>query len=513
MAIIPQQPTDGSRPSEPTPPRSPSSEFLGGRLLAGNAIWNLIGLAAPLLAAIVAVPDLVAVMGTDRFGLLGIIWVVIGYFSLFDMGLGRALTKLMAERIDRPRDIETTQLVWTALAALAVLGILTAVLVFSVAQPLVVRVLKVPQTLMFEGIASIRILAIGIPFVVISSALIGLLEAYQKFRLIALVRVPLGIWTFVGPMITVQFSSSLVFATAVLVLGRMAFTLGYFLLARRVVVTLRTPTTPRSKWFRPLFSFGGWLSVSNIVGPIMVYCDRIFIAAMITTAAVAYYITPYEMVTRLAVLPQAVMGVLFPAIALAVYADSSRLAYIVKGAAGVIGFGMVPIASAILLFAPEALEMWLGIEFSVLGTPIARLLAFGLLVNSVARVPVVLLQASGRPDKVAKLHLTELVPYLALLWFLIDRFGINGAAMAWLIRVVVDTIGLILMGWTYFPLLRRMFAACFALLLGAGLLFAALTLVAEPATKLAILFAISAASVAMLAMHLNRLKGTGPNGQ
>ena len=512
MAIIPQHPKDGHRPLGSMPQSSRSSALLGGRLLAGNALWNLIGLAAPLLAAIVAVPDLVAVMGTDRFGLLGIIWVVIGYFSLFDMGLGRALTKLMAERIDRAPDRETIQLVWTALAALSALGVLTAVFVFWVAHPLVGRVLNVPQSLISEGANSIRVLAIGIPFVVISSALIGLLEAYQQFRLIALVRVPLGIWTFVGPMITVQFSSSLVLATAVLVLGRIAFTLGYFLLARRVVVTLRTPTTPRLKWLSALVSFGGWLSVSNIVGPIMVYCDRIFIAAMISTAAVAYYITPYEMVTRLAILPQAVIGVLFPAIALAVSADRARLAYIVRAAAGVIGFGMAPIAAAIFLFAPEALEVWLGVEFSSLGTPIARLLAFGLLVNAVARLPVVLLQASGRPDKVAKLHLAELIPYLAILWYLIDRFGISGAAMAWLIRVSVDAIGLILMGWNYFPSLRRMFVGCLVLLFGTGLLFAALTFVDEPATKLALLSAISAASMVMLVLHLKRLKGAGLNG-
>lgn len=489
----------------------PVSALLGGRLLAGNAIWNLIGLAAPLVAAVVAVPNLVAVMGTDRFGLLGIIWVVIGYFSLFDMGLGRALTKLMAERIDRARDSETTHLVWTAMAALSALGVLTAVLVFLVAQPLVSGVLNVPQSLISEGTSSLQLLAIGIPFVVISSALIGLLEAYQKFRLIAAVRVPLGIWTFVGPMIAVQFSSSLVLATAALVVGRMGFMLAYFHLARRVVAALRTPTIPRWKWLRPLVSFGGWLSVSNIVGPIMVYCDRIFIAAMISTAAVAYYITPYEMVTRLSILPQAVIGVLFPAIALAVRADRVRLDHIVSGAAGVIGFGMVPIAAAIFLFAPEALELWLGVEFRNFGTPIARFLAFGLLVNSVARIPLVLLQASGRPDMVAKLHLAELIPYLGILWLLIERFGISGAAIAWLIRVLVDALGLILMGWTCFPLLRRMFVSCFLLILGTGVLFSALTLAANPWTKVTILSTISFGSVVLLALHLKRLHGVGAN--
>ena len=34
------------------------------------------------------------------FGVLSLVWMFIGYFSLFDLGLGRATTKLVAEKID-----------------------------------------------------------------------------------------------------------------------------------------------------------------------------------------------------------------------------------------------------------------------------------------------------------------------------------------------------------------------------------------------------------------------------
>ena len=67
-----------------------------GRLLARNTVWNLGGQVAPLVVAIFAIPPLIKGLGTDRFGVLTLAWVVIGYFSLFDLGLGRALTKLVA---------------------------------------------------------------------------------------------------------------------------------------------------------------------------------------------------------------------------------------------------------------------------------------------------------------------------------------------------------------------------------------------------------------------------------
>jgi O-antigen/teichoic acid export membrane protein len=61
-----------------------------GRLLARNTIWNLIGQLVPLLVGMVAIPPLVRGLGIDRFGLLSLVWVIIGYFSFFDLGLGRA---------------------------------------------------------------------------------------------------------------------------------------------------------------------------------------------------------------------------------------------------------------------------------------------------------------------------------------------------------------------------------------------------------------------------------------
>src|SRR5918998_2593407 len=104
--------------SEPAP-----SNLTSGRLLARNTIFNFAGQAAPLLVALVAIPLLIEGLGTDRFGVLTLAWIVIGYFSLFDLGLGRALTKLVAERLGTGREDEVPDLVWTGLALMIALGL------------------------------------------------------------------------------------------------------------------------------------------------------------------------------------------------------------------------------------------------------------------------------------------------------------------------------------------------------------------------------------------------------
>lgn len=69
------------------------STLLDSRTLARNAVLNLFGMTLPLLVAIVAIPFVARGLGAERFGLLALAWVVLGYFPLFDLGLGRATAK------------------------------------------------------------------------------------------------------------------------------------------------------------------------------------------------------------------------------------------------------------------------------------------------------------------------------------------------------------------------------------------------------------------------------------
>jgi O-antigen/teichoic acid export membrane protein len=414
--------------------------LLSGRQLARNAGWNFGGLASPLLVALFTIPLLIEEFGTERFGLLAIVWMGVGYFSLFDMGFGRALTKLVAERLGSRQFNDLGSLIWTALSLIFTFGVAGAMMVVLCANPLVVHILNVEMQLHRESIVALQILAIGLPIVVTTTALIGLLEAHQRFTTIMAVRVPLGMMTFAAPLLTSLFSPSLVWATGALVLARLLAFSAYYFVAASVRPELKHPELPQIKHFYPLMQFGGWLTVTNIIGPLMVYFDLFFIGAVMTLTAVTYYVTPYEVLFRTQLLPRSIMTVMFPALTTAMTADRKRMITIYSQGARILPSLMLPIMGAFFLIAPEGLEIWLGDDFRRMATPVVQWLACGLVVNTLARMPFTVLQSAGRPDLVAKIHLLELFPYLCLLWILTKQFGISGAAAAWFLRALADAL-------------------------------------------------------------------------
>jgi O-antigen/teichoic acid export membrane protein len=403
-----------------------------------SVFWNVVGLVLPMVVAVFAIPLLITGMGKERFGLLAIIWMGVGYFSLFDFGLGRALTKLVSERLGSGDLTKLGPLIWTGLIILAGLGVLGGLLVWALAEPIVGSVLNVQLSLQSEAVTSFRLLAIGIPVVVLTSALIGLLEAYQRFGLIALVRVPLGVLTFAGPLLTIQYSPSLVWATLALLVSRFVACIAYFAAAAWTNKELRRPTLPERSQIRPLVSFGGWQTVTNIVSPLMTYMDRFFVGAVLNLGAVAFYVAPYEAVSRISMLPAALMNVVFPAFSTASAAGGARLSHIYADTCRLIGFAVLPVSAALFLLAPEILRLWLGQEFAAASASVVKWLAIGLLVNTLAKAPFTVLQSIGRPDLVALTHLAELVPYFLVLWFATSSYGIAGTAFAWALRAGID---------------------------------------------------------------------------
>ena len=429
---------------------SPHS-LLGAERLTRSALWNLAGFLLPLGAAVAAMPWLINSLGTERFGMLTLAWVVLGYFGLFDLGLGRALTQMVSTRLIKGEGAEIAGIVWTASLLMLLLGVVGGTALVFTAQWLVYDILNVPEALRPETLLALQLIAIGVPVVISAAGLRGVLEAYQRFDLVNIVRIFNGVLTFLGPLVATFFYSDLAAMVFVLLVARVIAWLVYLGFCFQVVPGLWKNVSLKPGSIPVLLRFGGWMTVTNIVGPLMDYMDRFLVAALLSLAAVAYYATPFEVVTKLLFVAGALVGVLFPAFAAAHVRDPQLFAQLFVKGLKYIFILVFPAVLVTVVLAGEGLQWWLGAEFSLNSTAVLRWLAIGVLVNSLAQVPYALLQGAGRPDLTAKLHLVELPLYLLGVWWAIGRYGIEGAALAWTVRVILDALLLFVLAKRLLP--------------------------------------------------------------
>jgi O-antigen/teichoic acid export membrane protein len=446
----------------------PEPTSASGRLVARNTIWNLVGQAAPLIVAVLALPYVIRHLGTARYGVLAIAWAVIGYFGIFDLGLGSALTKMLADRPD-PRGVDQATLLWSGLLLLGAFGAIGGIVMAAISGPLAYRWLNVPVELRAETRTVFRIFAIAMPAVVTLGALRGALAAFHRFDVINKVRIPLGVLSFAAPLFVLPFTRSLVPIVGLLALFRVANWIVFASLCLKVVpgLTLRPAWSVRA--VRPLLSFGGWITVCNVIDPIFTYADRFILASVLSMSAVAYYATPFDVVTKLWILPDAMTAALFPAFAESLSARSSNAAWLLDRSATFLFPSLFAPVIAIVIFAPEMLRLWLGHAFAIHSAPVLRWLAAGVLINTMARAPYAILQAAHRPDLPAKLNMFESPFYIAGLIVMIHLFGLEGAAIAWTLRMVLNASVMNVMTWRLLPGCRAAVAKHFKMLVLAAL--------------------------------------------
>ena len=427
-----------------------------------NVALNLGGLVLPMGVALVAMPLLVREAGAERLGFLGLAWALIGYFALLDLGLSRVVTRriAMADGIGRlageVRVLERlcVQLFVAVAAVSAVLAIVVpaTAIVGRSADPAVVD----------EARIALLILWATLPLTVVTGLLRGALEGLQRFGRVNLLRAFFGAWSFAAPVAILAWSHALGPLTLAIAVGRALSLVAHAAWAFRALHEREAalaaghgptaggaPAAPGPR-IVDLFREGGWLTVSNVVGPMMVTFDRFAIAAIVSLAAASWYFVPQEVALRMLVVPGAIATTIFPMLARVDPArgDRRRIAH---GALIAVAATCLPLCAVIGALADPLLSAWMGPAFAANSAPVAACLAVGLFANCCAQVPFAWIQAAGRSDVTGKLHLVQLPVYALLLVALTMRLGIVGAAIAWSLRATADAVLLYVASARLFP--------------------------------------------------------------
>lgn len=401
-----------------------------------NSLLSVASLALPLLVGLFSVPPIIAALGIERFGALTLAWAIIGYAGVFDLGIGRALTRRVAELGARPARV----------AAIARLGL---VLLLGLGMALGVAVLLAAP--LFDhrrlGLAEVeyanamRLLAASVPLVILGGGLRGVLEGQHRFAVVSLVRLGFGLVTFLAPLLVLEQAPRLDAILAIMLGTRLIGSLVMAWACRRQLEGGRLGASRRAVEARRMLRFGGWVTVSNLASALMLYLDRFFLASGAQASTLAFYTTPYEFVTKLFIVPSALGSVLFPSIASRARQGDTAPSLLAMGCGAVL-LSVVPVVAVLILFAETVLGVWIDPAFARTAAPVLVILSAGVLLNCLAQLFQTALLGHGWARWMAALHLVECLFYVPALYLAVQRAGIEGAAWVWTLRVASDALAM-----------------------------------------------------------------------
>lgn len=427
-----------------------------------NTFYNLLGSFIPLISSLLTIPFYIGLIGEDRYGVLAIVWLLLGYFGLFDLGLGRATAQRIAASRDA-NDEERAQVFWTAFLLNVALGVLGGLLVWPFFHYFFEHFFKVEEGLRHEIYFALPWLVLALPMAILSGTLTGALQGREHFFELNLVSV-IGTLIFqLMPLIVANYISvELELLLPSVIFARLLTILALFVLCNRYII-LGFPVSFDYAKAKLLLSFGGWVTVTSFVGPMMVILDRIIIGSILGAKAVTYYTVPFQLAERTALIPSALTSVLFPRFSAVTSEEGKVLA---NEAMSILVVVMTPVIAICILAIKPFLIWWVGVEIAYESALVGQVLLLGFWVNGFARVPYAQLQARGQPGLVAKCHLFEVIPYFVLLYFGLNYFGLMGAALVFAFRVLIDFILLSSLAGSFNTLFRIFFIPFLFLVLG-----------------------------------------------
>ncbi|MGC9562193.1 flippase [Brachymonas sp. M4Q-1] len=400
-----------------------------------NSFWNMLAFAVPTIITIPAFGVISRSLGLEKFGVYTVAFAILGYASVIDIGISRAVIREIAQ--NGGDETQEAKILGTAYKAIFIFSFVFSFLSIIFSSEIV--------DMMGVRIENHRDVQIGMifcflsfPLMMIVQVLLAYLEGKEEFYVLAKQRIYTSTISAIVPAILCyEYKNSFLWAGLGILIGRI-----YTLVLTFFVVRKICPAWPREIDFnilRRMMKFGGWLTITNIISPIMVYFDRLVVANSLGAGRVGIYSGPSELVARLSAIPQAVTRSLFPKLS-NLNEVKSHKQYVVQ-TRFIVFLSTFVICVVVYFFSGAILGAWLGLSFKTdESIAVLRILLLGFFFNSMAQIPFTELQAMGRSRLTAYVHCAEVVPYVVVLYYLMKNFGLYGVAAAWAIRVGCDYV-------------------------------------------------------------------------
>lgn len=399
--------------------------------VARHTVYNLLGAAIPIAVSLVTVPLYLSVIGEARFGVMAIVWLFLGYFTIFDLGLSLATSHHVASQ--GPGDgAALAKIFWSSIPINLVFGLIGGAVLLPIANYYFGHLMSDSTGVRPEILTAVPWLILAVPLATITGVLTGFLQGLNKFA-------RLNIISAVG---TILFQA-IPLVAATIWSPKLTVVIPFALAARGITVLLLYIEVSKSTLrahpiifdvglAKSMTKFGGWVTVSFLTGTLNAMADRFLIGILSGPKVVAHYTVPFNLGERLAIFGNSAGSALYPRFS-AMPNDQVR-PFSTRYERTLMAPLLVIHVCAIFAIQPF-LQVWVGQEFASNSVLAGQILMAGFWFDSISRVPLYALRGKSSPQTVATIDLAQLLPCMIVLFAAFKYLGLPGVAIAYVFRV------------------------------------------------------------------------------
>lgn len=415
--------------------------------LLKHSIWNVAGYFIPTLIAIPAFGLIARKIGVELFGLYTLAMIFIGYASIFDAGLTRAVVREIALLKNRVDDCNT--IIVTSIIAVIFLGFIGGGGVFLLKGD-IIELLNISPIYYADSIKSLVLLSSLIPVFLVTQILLAELEGREYFGILNIQK-SVGNSLIAGlPALFVLINQTLFSAIIGVAIARViCLWLSYIMSRERITIDISFFSITVLK---RLFRYGGWVTISNIISPILASMDRFILSHIQGASKISFYTVPNELVTRLGIVPvswESCFSKIKSCKEFYSVICRAKKAYILMTVI------VMPLVLFVYYYAKFILTLWMGAEYAGISVEILRIMLIGYIFNCYSQISFANIQAFGKAKYTAYIHMMEFIPYLIMLYIISKEYGVIGVAWLWTIRVIIDFLMLLYMSYRCNNLMKK----------------------------------------------------------
>jgi O-antigen/teichoic acid export membrane protein len=399
-----------------------------------NSFFNVIGWVWITLLSIITVPIVIHHIGIEQYGILALVFLLLGYFAFLDLGLGEAVVKFVSEYYSKGNVQQINGIINSILFIYIIIGLIGVSFIIFFTRFYALKLFKISPQYAQVARASFYLAAIGFFLNLIMAVFSKIPEGIQRFDITSKIMIVLGTLTNLGNIIVVLRGGKLFALVIVNLCGTILGIFLYYAFSKAIFKNLKINF--RFSWqdFKKTFSFGVYTVFTKLAAVVSLSLFQIIIGIILGPVSVAIYNVPAKLLSRLQIFANKMSYVVFPMVS-ELKADNhiDRIHRIYEKLSKYMFFIISVFCISAVSFSYHILNYWIGNDFAEKGFKVFILLAFAYYLHSISIVPSLVVNGMGKPKYNAVFSMLNGIISIILLIFLSRKSGIVGSATAFLI--------------------------------------------------------------------------------